>query len=126
MKKLIYMIAAATLVACTESIEDKAVREAQEYTKKVCPTPYINDACTDSVAFYKNTHTYTYYMTLRGKADNAQAIADNQKKLHELQKQSLDNNPGLKKYKEAHFTFRFIYRSASNPKKVLLDDSFKY
>jgi len=32
----------------------------------------------------------------------------------------------LKKYKEAHFSFRFIYHSAKNPKQVLLDDSFKY
>ena len=126
MKKLIYIIAAATLVACTESIEDKAAREAKEYTQKVCPTPYINDGRTDSAVFDKTTRTYTYYMTLRGKADNAQAISNNQKKLHELQKQSLDNNPGLKKYKESHFTFRFIYRSASNPQKVLLDDTFKY
>ncbi len=40
-----------------------------------------------------------------------------------IQKEALDNNPGLKKYKEEHFTFRFIYHSAKNPKEVLLDDS---
>lgn len=127
MKKIIYSMMAIALVAsCTESIEDKAAREAKEYTQKVCPTPYVNDGRTDSAVFDKTSRTYIYYMTLRGKADNAQAISDNQKKLHDLQKQSLDNNPGLKKYKEAHFTFRFIYHSASNPKKVLLDDTFKY
>ena len=32
----------------------------------------------------------------------------------------------LKKYKEEHFTFRFVYHSAKNPKEVLLDDTFKY
>lgn len=127
MKKFIYcMMAIALLASCTESIEDKAAREAKEYTEKMCPTPFVNDGRTDSTSFDKTTRTYIYYMTLRGKADNAQAITDNQKKLHDLQKQSLDNNPGLKKYKEAHFAFRFIYRSASNPKKVLLDDTFKY
>lgn len=127
MKKIIYsMMAIAFLASCTESLEDRAAREAKEYTEKVCPTPYVNDGRTDSAAFDKTTRTYTYYMSLRGKADNALLISKNHKKLYKVQKESLDNNPGLKKYKEAHFTFRFVYHSASNPKKVLLDDTFKY
>lgn len=127
MKKIIYSIMALALMAsCTESLEDKAAREAKEYTEKVCPTPYINDGRTDSASFDKATRTYTYYMSLRGKADNALLIKSNKKKLHDIQKTSLDNNPGLKKYKEAHFTFRMIYHSAKNPKEVLLDDTFKY
>ncbi len=127
MKKIIYsIIALGLLVSCTESMEDRAVREAREYTEKVCPTPYINDSRTDSAVFDKDSRTYIYYLTLRNKADNAEAIALHRSKLHDLQKQSLDNNPGIKNYKDAHFSFRFIYRSASNPKKVLLDDTFKY
>ena len=127
MKKLIYAVAfVALLASCTESLLDKAAREAKEYTEKFCPTPYVNDSRTDSAAFDKNTKVYTYYITLRNKADNKQAIDANKEKLHKLQKQALDNNPGLKKYKEEHFTFRFIYHSAKNPKEVLLDDSFKY
>ena len=127
MKKLIYAVAfVALLASCTESLRDKAAREAKEYTEKFCPTPYVNDSRTDSAAFDKNTKVYTYYITLRNKADNKQAIDANKEKLHKLQKQALDNNPGLKKYKEEHFTFRFIYHSAKNPKEVLLDDSFKY
>jgi len=127
MKKLIYAVAfVALLASCTESLQDKAAREAKEYTEKFCPTPYVNDSRTDSAAFDKNTKVYTYYITLRNKADNKQAIDANKEKLHKLQKQALDNNPGLKKYKEAHFSFRFVYHSAKNPKQVLLDDSFKY
>lgn len=127
MKKIILSLAAMiSMVSCTESIEDKAVREAEEYTQKVCPTPYVNDARTDSASFDKTNSTYTYYITLRGKADNPTLIKANRKKLHDIQKQSLDNNPGLQKYKEAHFAFRFIYHSAKNPKVVLLDETFKY
>ena len=127
MKKIIYAIATLALTAsCTESIEDKAAREAKEYTEKVCPTPFVNNGRTDSTVFDKSTRTYIYYMTLRDKADNAQVIDANHKKLYNIQKQSLDNNPGLKKYKEAHFTFRFVYRSAKNPNQVLMDDVFKY
>lgn len=114
------------MAACTESIEDKAAREAKEYTEKVCPTPFVNDARTDSAAFDKGSRTYTYYVTLRGKIDNSLLIKANQKKLHDAQKQSLDNNPGLLKYKEAHFAFRVIYRSAKDPKVVLMDETFKY
>ena len=128
MKKIIFCAFAvlSLMAACTESLEDRAAREAKEYSEKVCPTPYVNDGRTDSTVFDKTTRTYTYYMTLRGKADNYQVINANKKKLYNIQKESLDNNPGLKKYKEAHFTFRFIYRSAKDPKLVLLDDTFKY
>ena len=126
-KKLIYIgIFASLLVSCTESLEDKATREAKEYTEKYCPTPYVTDCRPDSATFDKNTKVYTYYVTLRNKADNKKAIDANREKLHKLQKEALDNNPGLKKYKEAHFSFRFIYHSEKDPKQVLLDDSFKY
>ena len=127
MKKIIFPIMLITLLAsCSESIEDRAAREAKEYTEKVCPTPFVNDGRTDSTVFDKNTRTYIYYMTLRNKADNKKAIDANKGKLHKIQKEALDNNPGLKKYKEEHFTFRFVYHSAKNPKEVLLDDTFKY
>ena len=127
MKKLICVLSfVALLTSCTESLEDKAAREAKEYTEKYCPTPFINDSRTDSATFDKTTRVYAYYVTLRNKADNKEAIDANKPKLHKLQKEALDNNPGLKKYKEAHFTFRFVYHSAKNPKEVLLDDTFKY
>lgn len=127
MKKILFGIMTLALMAsCTESMEDRAVREAREYTEKVCPTPYINDSRTDSAVFDKDSRTYIYYLSLRNKADNAEAIALNRNKLHNMQKQALDNNPALKSYKEAHFSFRFIYRSTSNPQKILLDDTFKY
>ena len=127
MKKLIYTAVLVSLLAsCTESLEDKAAREAKEYTEKYCPTPYVNDSRTDSATFDKSTKTYVYYISLRNKADNKQVIEANKNKLHKIQKEALDNNPGLKKYKEEHFTFRFIYHSAKNPKEILLDDVFKY
>mgnify|MGYP000142842517 CR=1 FL=1 len=103
-KKLIYIgIFASLLVSCTESLEDKAAREAKEYTEKYCPTPYVNDSRTDSATFDKTTKVYTYYVTLRNKADNKQAIDANREKLHKLQKEALDNNPGLKKYKDVYY-----------------------
>ena len=86
-KKLIYIgIFASLLVSCTESLEDKAAREAKEYTEKYCPTPYVNDARTDSATFDKTKKIYTYYISLRNKADNKKAIDANKGKLHKIQK----------------------------------------
>ena len=74
-KKLIYIgIFASLLVSCTESLEDKAAREAKEYTEKYCPTPYVNDARTDSAAFDKTKKIYTYYISLRNKADKRRRL----------------------------------------------------
>lgn len=125
-KKIIYAAMVLCVVACSESLEDQAEREAKEYTEKFCPTPYVNNSRTDSAIFDKSTRTYIYYISLRDKADNENVISANKQKLHTMQKEALDNNPRLKKYKEAHFAFRFIYHSASSPQKVLLDDTFKY
>ena len=50
MKKIIFPIMLITMLAsCSESIEDRAVREAKEYTEKVCPTPFVNDGRTDKI-----------------------------------------------------------------------------
>ena len=125
MKRFLFGVMTLALMAsCRE--HGRRGCEGRRYTEKVCPTPYINDSRTDSAVFDKDSRTYIYYLSLRNKADNAEAIALNRNKLHNLQKQALDNNPALKSYKEAHFSFRFIYRSASNPQKILLDDTFKY
>ena len=57
-------IFASLLVSCTESLEDKAAREAKEYTEKYCPTPYVNDArvqpallpCISWLLFHFSSH----------------------------------------------------------------------
>ncbi len=126
MKKLIYVLAVLSLASCSESLEDKAAREAKEYTEKYCPTPFVDGSRTDSAVFDKASRTYIYYITLTGKADNPEIINNNKKKLHNMQKEALDNNPGIKNYKEAHFAFRYIYHSAKDSSLVLLDDVFKY
>lgn len=116
----------ALTTGCTESLEEKAAREASEYTQKMCPTPFVNDSRTDSATFDANTKTFVYYISLRGVADNADIIQTHRQKLRDAQKASLDNNPSLKLYKDNHFSFRFIYRSYSQKEKVLMDERFKY
>lgn len=125
MKKTILSLAMLSFfVACTESLEDKAAREVKEYTEKYCPTPITDNSRTDSATFDKASRTFTYYFTLSGPADNAQIISANKQKLYDVQKDALDNNPSLKKYKEAGFKYHFVYRSASKKDMVLIDFFF--
>ncbi len=125
MKRLLCGFAlCAMLMACAESMEDKAERECQEFTRKFCPTPYVNNERTDSQVFYRDTKTVTYYRTLRGDADNQPAIEANKAKLHEVLREGLSRNTSLKLYKEAGFRVRFVYRSASDSTTVLYEDSF--
>ena len=45
------MVMSAPLTSCQESLEERAEREAREYTEKHCPTPPQNDVITDSIVF---------------------------------------------------------------------------
>ncbi len=125
MKKLLFGIVACVLIgSCADSLEDKAEKECKEFTRKFCPTPYVNDERTDSQVFDRKTKTITYYRSLCGKADNKEAIDANKAKLHDVLKSSLDNNTSLKQYKEAGFSIRFLYRSAFRKDMILYEDSF--
>ena len=92
MRKILLMITGMLMfAACQESLEDRAVREAKEYTEKFCPTPVVNYTRTDSMSFDKPTKTYYYYCSL---------------------------TENMKVYKEANFSFAYLLRSDKNPRKV--------
>lgn len=113
-----------SLSACHESIEDRAAREAREYTAKNCPTPVFNYTRTDSVVFYKATRTYTYYCTLTDKMDDEAIICEHRQQLHEQIAQSLKQSTGIKAYKDANFVISYICHSQKSPQKVLYSDKF--
>ncbi len=127
MKKYRFLLIAfgfsLVFASCGESLEDKAERDAKEFTQKYCPTPVVNFERTDSMTFDKATKTCVYWRTLSGQADREAVIKANEPKLKGVIKQSLVNNPGLKKHKEAGFNFRYVYRSMKT-KKILLDITF--
>lgn len=53
MKKILFStLVLLTFTACHhETIEERAAREAKEYTQKMCPTPVVNFTRTDSMVF---------------------------------------------------------------------------
>ena len=123
MKRTLFIVAITAILttACSESLEDRAAREAKEYTEKFCPTPVQQFERTDSITFDKPTKTYTFYRTLCGDADNEEVIREQRKVLDKAIKDGIRNNTSLKVYKTAKFNFRLVYHSESNPKKVLLE-----
>ena len=112
------------LASCHESLEDRAAREAKEYTAKYCPTPFVNDTRTDSVAFDKASRAYIYYCTFRDTFDDPAVIARYRAQLHDALLQSIARDTKTKAYKDAGFTFAYVCRSLKRPGLVLYHDRF--
>ncbi len=123
MKKYLLFAVASLALMCSchhDTIEDRAEREAKDYTEKYCPTPYTNDVRTDSLTFDKSSKTFTYYCRLRGLIDNPKVIAENETKLKTAIRENFSNDTGTKIYKDAKFNFIYILRSDNDPKTILL------
>lgn len=118
------IFSAMMLSSCQESIENRAAKEAREYTEKYCPTPTVNYTRTDSVTFDRTTRTYHYYCTLSDRMDNRDIIDKNRKMLHDSLLQAIVESTHLQAYKEAGFNFTYTCRSAAHPRMVLYEDTF--
>ena len=125
MKKGIMLLLAAFLFgACHESLQDRAEREAKEYTRKNCPTPVNNFQRTDSISFDRSTNTYHYYCSFTGKLDDKAVIEKIRGELHDGLRKGIRESTSLKAYKEAGFSFTYTCRSAKDPRKVLYKETF--
>ena len=126
MKKIIVLaFLGCFLTACHhESLEDRAEREAKEFTQKSCPTPVVNFQRTDSTVFYKDTKTYTCYCSFTDKLDNKEVVEKIKKELHKSLLEAMRNNTSLKKMKEPKFNFEYIIHSDKDKNTVLFHDKF--
>lgn len=106
--------------SCQESLEDKAEREAKDYTRKYCPTPKQNYSRTDSIVFDKQRKVYTYYVSLYDEMDNQEVIDRNRDQITSMLQQSIRESTSIKNFVEAGFRFEYVCHSGSDPKKVLL------
>jgi hypothetical protein len=107
------------LSSCQESLEDKAARQAKEYTERYCPTPVINYSRTDSVVFDKKRNVYIYYLSFCDMLDDSEIIEENRDKITDMLTQSVRESTGLKNFIEAGFKFEYVCHSEKEPKKVL-------
>lgn len=67
MKKAIIPILTAAIsvtlfTACHhDSLEDRAERDARDYTERYCPTPFTDNQRTDSITFTRTDKTFHYF-----------------------------------------------------------------
>ncbi len=119
MKKALILIAATLLVACHESLEERAAREAAEYTRKSCPQLLNTYTRLDSTTFDIPSRTFNYYLTLMGDADNPDMASAKEGELHDGLAEGLRFDTSQKRFKDAGFSYHYIARSEKEKGKVL-------
>jgi hypothetical protein len=105
--------------SCQESLEERAVRQAKEYTERYCPTPEINYSRTDSIVFDQNRHVYIYYLSFCGMLDDQKVVDENRNRITDMLTQSVRESTGLRNFIEAGFKFEYVCHSEKEPRKVL-------
>ena len=122
MKKILLLFAAILLVvACHENLEERAAREAAEYTRKSCPQLLNVFTRLDSTSFDIPSRTFNYYLTLMGEADNLEEAAAKQSELHDALAEGLRFDTSQKKFKDAGFSYRYIAYSEREKGKTLFE-----
>ena len=114
---------ALTFAACQESLEERAAREAETYTRKNCPAKISETVIMDSMTFEKETRTLHYYYTLTGVADSLGV--DNKDEARSSLLAALKNNTALAGFKEEGFNFAYTYHSQKSPQTLHFETVFK-
>ncbi|MBQ6193499.1 MAG: hypothetical protein IJK43_03590 [Prevotella sp.] len=124
MKKLfLFVVMASALMACHENLEDRAEREAREFTRKSCPMKISEGVVIDSMTFDRSSKTVRYMYSLSGNMDTT-ITEEISKKVEKQMLEDLRNTPHLKIYKEAGYRFRYTFFSTKQPKHLILDYDF--
>ena len=121
-KNLLFLLLAIVATACQESLEERCEREAKEFTKKHCPTMVDKLVRLDSMTFDRTTHTIGYAYTLTGQIDDAEVISRNNPR--QLLLSQVENSTHLKLYKEAGYSFRYVYYSTKKKGTKLFEATF--
>ncbi len=132
MKKLIDIAKRVMLVvpvgmllftACQESLEERCARECKEYTKKKCPVLVAKDIYLDSLTFSTDERMLSYYYTVEGLLDDAEALR--QHDIRGMLLKELKKSTGDKLYKDAGFSFRYVYFSGKQKGTQLIEATFR-
>ncbi len=105
------------MTACKhDSLEDKAEKDIKAFNERYCPTPTKNNQRTDSVTFDRDTRTFNYYFDLSGPSDNQEVIDTMRTQLHEALVKDLKEDMGTQAYKNAGYSYHYVFYSASTHK----------
>ena len=123
-KKYLFVLAGLLLfVACQESLEERCARECKEYTKKKCPVLVANNVYLDSVSFDATKLLTTYYYTVEGVLDDAEALESHD--VRGMLLKELKNSASTKLYKDAGYNFRYVYFSRKQKGTQLIEATFR-
>ena len=124
-KNLSLVVSVLLFIACQESLEQRAQRALRDYSDKNCPM-VINESVTlDSCAFDIPTLTLNYYYHLSGAFDNDSSVNAKSGEMRQLLIESLKNETSVRTYKEAGYSFRYIYYSKTEPDDILFETTIK-
>ena len=123
MKKILLFATLFLLTACQETLEDRCARECKEYTQKKCPVLVTRGVTLDSMTFDKSRVVITYYYTVSGILDDAEALREHDAR--GLLLKELKNTAALKLYKDAGYNFRYVYHSSKEKGTRVLDTTFR-
>ncbi len=121
-KSVIFCALLLIFAACQESLEERCQRECVTYTKKHCPLRVAENIILDSMFLDKPTHTINYVYTVSGIIDDKGLIERNNPT--ENLRMEVKNSTHLKRYKEAGYSFSYIYYSAKNKGTQLFKATF--
>lgn len=112
MKINIHIIAFSLLLcSCHESLEQRAGREAREYTRKNCPAQVAKNVTLDSMTCVEGSRTIHYYYTLSGPSDTT---AINKAEARKMVLDGIREATSIRAYKDEGFSFAYTYHSAKN------------
>ena len=123
MKKILLFATLLLLTACQETLEDRCARECKEYTQKKWPVLVTRGVTLDSMTFDKSQLLMTYYYTVSGILDDAEALRENN--ASSLLLKELKNTAALKLYKDAGYNFRYVYHSSKEKGTRVLETTFR-
>lgn len=127
MRKFFFLILCSAIfltTSCQESLQERAQREAREYTERNCPTPPVNNTITDSIVYNPKTNVYTTYLRMVGPFDNEEMLKQGYKDLYDGMKKSIMSDPGQQAYVKGGFDFAFVCVSDKS-RKVILELRYK-
>lgn len=107
-----------TLAACQESMEDRAARDAEETTAKLCPMRLNDDGTLilERITFDKGTRIWKQDYLLEAAPEVLEQFDMRDALLKELR-----NMPSYKPYMENNFIFQYVFCDMTNPKDTLMD-----
>lgn len=117
---LLFVVICVFFASCRESLEERAARETKARTETYCPLKKDEFTTLDSMTFDKVSHTFNYYYTLSSTADRQ--FSDQEKATYRqgILKELIDNTKETI-YKEAEYSYHYIYRSHSRKDTILYE-----